>query len=70
MNFNWGCAQRRLRARLIQRLSDMSKNGWRDARPEDYKPLERQLNEMKPNGRPRTNAKIRRNRTRIGMTEC
>lgn len=35
--------QRQRRSFLIKELSDLSRNGWANARPEDYIPLEKEL---------------------------
>ncbi len=34
------------RAVIIQELSHMSRNGWRDAKPCDYQPLEQELRDI------------------------
>lgn len=36
----------RRRGEIVQELSRISRNGWQNARPEDYKPLERELHEI------------------------
>lgn len=39
-------AQKKRRIEIIKQLSDLSKNGWANARPCDYEPLERELREL------------------------
>jgi hypothetical protein len=39
-------AQAKRRLEIIKLLSDLSKNGWRDAKPYDYEPLERELRKI------------------------
>ena len=39
-------AQRDRRSFLIHELARLSRNGWRDARPVDYLPLEAELKEL------------------------
>lgn len=34
------------RISIIKMLSDLSRNGWANARPEDYLPLEKELREL------------------------
>lgn len=34
---------RKRRTQIIKELSDLSRNGWANARPCDYEPLEREL---------------------------
>lgn len=34
------------RAEIIRQLCELSRNGWRDAKPSDYEPLERELREI------------------------
>lgn len=34
------------RSEIIRLLSELSRNGWRDARPCDYEPLERELRSL------------------------
>ncbi len=38
--------KRRRRVELIRQLSDLSKGGWANARPEDYLPLEAELRRL------------------------
>lgn len=38
--------QRQRRIDIIKQLSDLSRDGWRLARHEDWEPLERELREM------------------------
>jgi hypothetical protein len=35
--------QKKRRSAIIRELSNLSKNGWNNARPEDYLPLESEL---------------------------
>lgn len=39
-------SKRRRRAAIIHDLARLSRNGWRDARPCDYLPLEKELAEL------------------------
>lgn len=39
-------AQRNRRSEIVRQLSELSRNGWENARECDYKPLERELAEL------------------------
>lgn len=38
--------QAKRRSEIIRQLSELSRNGWENARPSDYQPLERELSEI------------------------
>jgi hypothetical protein len=38
---------------IISELTKMSRNGWRDARPSDYRPLEAELHKLNEKERKR-----------------
>lgn len=38
--------QKKRRTAIIKELSRLSRNGWRDARPCDYEPLEREIRNL------------------------
>jgi hypothetical protein len=37
---------RKRKSDIIRALSDLSRNGWANARPEDYEPLEAELRKL------------------------
>lgn len=39
-------AQQKRRSEIIKTLSDLSRNGWANALPCDYEPLEKELREL------------------------
>jgi hypothetical protein len=39
-------AKQRRRIEIIKALSELSRNGWANSRPEDYLPLEAELREL------------------------
>lgn len=39
------------RSEIIRRLSELSRNGWQNALPCDYEPLERELREIEARGK-------------------
>jgi hypothetical protein len=39
-------AEKKRRDEILSQLVELSRNGWRNARPSDYEPLERELREI------------------------